>query len=123
MNKDNRSITIGGVEYPLILTMRAAKEIGKRYGGLGQLGDMLLNKENIAQAVDELSFLITLLANQGILIHNLQHPSDKKPLLTEEAVELLTTPWEMAGFKDAITDATTRGLTRAVESEPDAKNG
>ena len=43
--------------------------------------------------------------------------SDKKPLLTEETVELLTSPGELAEYKDAITEAMLKGTKRNVESE------
>ena len=52
-------------------------------------------------ALDEIIWLITLLANQSVLIHNLQHPEDKKEPLTQDAVELLTSPFELAGYKEA----------------------
>ena len=64
-----------------------------------------------------LYWLITMLANQAIMIHNLRHPDEKRPLLTEEAVELLTTPFELAGFKDAISQAMFLGTKRDIESE------
>lgn len=35
-------IEIGGMEYQLILTTKATKEIAKRYGGLENLGDKLM---------------------------------------------------------------------------------
>ena len=115
-------ITVGGYSYNLVLTTRATREIGKRYGGLAYLGDKLLKTENFELALDEIVWLITLLANQGVEIHNLQHPEDQRPLLTEEAVELLTTPFELAEFKDAILEAMARGARRHVESEKDPKN-
>ncbi len=111
-------ITIGGKEYELVLTTRATKEIAKRYGGLASLGDRLLNTENFELALDELIWLIALLANQSILIHNFQHPEEKQELLTEEAIELLTTPTDLAEYKDAIMDSMLRGTKRFVESEP-----
>ena len=49
-------------------------------------------------------WLITLLANQSILIYNLWNET-KKPLLTEEAVELLTSPYDLAEYKTAIMTA------------------
>ncbi len=67
-------------------------------------------------ALDEIIWLITLLCNQSIEIHNLRN-SDKKPLLTEETVELLTSPGELAEYKDAITEAMLKGTKRNVESE------
>lgn len=110
-------ISIGGVEYQLILTTRATKEISKRYGGLQNLGDKLLKTENFKLALDEILWLLALLANQSILIHNLKNPSDKKDLLTEEALELLTSPCELAEYKGAIMEALLKGTKRNIESE------
>ena len=90
---DDRStaINIGGREFELLLTTKATKEIAKRYGGLDKLGDKLLNSENFDAALSEVVYLITLLANQPILIHNLRNKGNEKDLLTEDEVELLTT--------------------------------
>lgn len=117
-NERAASITIAGKEYQLILTTRATKEIAKRYGGLANLGDKLMKTENFELALDELIWLIALLANQSILIHNFQHPEDKREPLTEEEIELLTTPTDLAEYKDAIMDSMLRGTKRNVESEP-----
>ena len=120
---DERSavITLGGKEYELLLTTRATKEIAKKYGGLGNLGEKLTKSENFEGALDELLWLIVLLCNQSILVHNLQHPDEKKELLEQDTVELLTTPFELAGFKDAIMNAMLKGTKREIESE-DEKN-
>jgi len=116
---DERSsvITIGGIRYKLILTTRATKEIAKRYGGLENLGEKLMKSENFEMALDEIVWLITLLANQSLLIHNLQNKDDKKELLKEEDVELLTSPLELATYKEAIIEAMFKGTKRYVESE------
>ena len=115
-------ITIGGLEYELILTTKATKEIAKRYGGLEDLGEKLMKAENFEMALDEIVWLITLLANQSIYIHNRLN-EEKKELLTEDDVELLTSPVEMATFKDAIMEAMFKGTKRYIESEEaDAKN-
>ena len=111
------SITIGGVDYKLILTTRATKEIAKRYGGLENLGEKLMKSENFEMALDEIVWLITLLANQSLLIHNLQNKDDKKDLLKEEDVELLTSPLELSTYKEAIIEAMFKGTKRYVESE------
>ena len=110
-------ITIGTQEYSLILTTRATKEIAKRYGGLENLGEKLMKSENFELALEEVVWLIALLANQSILIHNLLNSADKKDLLTEEAIELLTSPLEIATYKDAITVAMFKGTKRYIESE------
>ena len=118
MNDERSSkITIGGVEYTLILTTRATKEIAKRYVGLENLGEKLMKSENFEMALDEIVWLITLLANQSLLIHNLQNKDDKKELLKEEDVEILTSPLELATYKEAIIEAMFKGTKRYVESE------
>lgn len=121
---DDRStkISIGGREFELILTTRATKEIAGRYGGLENLGEKLMKSENFEMALEELVWLITLLANQSVLIHNLRFPEDKEELLTQETVELLTTPMDLAAYKSAIMEAMLKGTKRNVESENNAKN-
>ena len=121
-NERSSFINIGGEEYELILTTRATKEIAARYGGLENLGDKLLKNTNFEMALGEIVWLITLLANQSILIHNLKNRDEKKPLLTEEDVELLTVPSDLAEYKAAITEAMYKGTKRNIESEEDSKN-
>ena len=116
------NITIGGEDYELILTTKATKEIAGRYGGLENLGEKLMKSENFEMAIGEIVWLITLLANQSILIHNLKHKDSQRDLLTEELVELLTTPLDLAGYKVAITEALYKGTKRNVVSEVDSKN-
>lgn len=116
------SILIGGEEHTLILTTKATKEIAGRYGGLENLGDKLMKSENFEMAIGEIVWLIALLANQSILIHNLRHKDTPKSLLTEEEVELLTSPLDLAGYKAAITEALYKGTKRNIESETDPKN-
>ena len=121
-NERSAKISIGGAEYELILTTRATKEIARRYGGLENLGEKLLKAENFELALDEIIWLITLLANQSILIHNLKHRDKPKELITEEEVELLTSPLELAAYKTAITEAMFKGTARDITSEEDPKN-
>ncbi len=116
------NINIGGDEYTLLLTTKATKDIAGRYGGLENLGDKLMKSENFEMAIGEIVWLITLLANQSILVHNLKHKDEPKELLTEEMVELLTTPVDLADYKLAITEALYKGTKRNVESESDSKN-
>ena len=123
MNTERTSnIVIGGEEYTLLLTTKATKEIAGRYGGLENLGDKLMKAENFEMALGEIVWLITVLANQPILIHNLKHKDNPKELLTEEEVELLTNPLDLAEYKAAITEALFKGTKRNIESEADPKN-
>lgn len=111
------AILIGGQPYELTLTTRATKEIARRYGGLENLGEKLMKSENFEMALDEVVWLLTLLANQAILARNLRNKDKHEPLLTEDEVELLTSPLELAGYKTAITEAMYKGTKRNVESE------
>ncbi len=117
------TIVIGSQPYELILTTRATKEIARRYGGLENLGEKLMKSENFEMALDEVVWLLTLLANQSILVRNLKKREAPEPLLTEDEVELLTSPLDLAAYKEAITEAMFRGTKRNIESEEEnAKN-
>lgn len=122
MNERSSIIKIGGEEYELLLTTKATKEIAGRYGGLENLGDRLMNSENFEEALGEIIWLITLLANQSILIYNIKSKEKPKALLTEDEVEILTTPYDLTEYKAAITEALFKGTQRNVESETDSKN-
>ncbi len=121
---DERSafINIGGTEYELVLTTRATKAIAGRYGGLENLGEKLMKSENFEMALDEIVWLLTLLANQSILIYNLKNKDNPKELLTEEVVEILTSPFDLAEYKNAITEAMLKGTKRNVESEEETES-
>ena len=108
MDERTATVNIGGQEYEMLLTTRATKAIAGRYGGLENLGEKLMKAENFEMALDEIVWLITLLCNQPILVHNLKHPEDKKPELTD--------------CKDAIMEAMYRGTKRNIESESVGKN-
>ncbi len=117
------NIRIGGEEHALLLTTRATKEIMKQFGGLETLGDKLMQAEDLDKAFDKVVWLIVLLANQSILVHNYRHKDAPRELLTEEVVELLTSPADLARYNGAILEALSRGMARTVLSEPDPKNG
>ena len=112
------SITIAGTEYALLLTTKATKEIAKCYGGLQNLGDKLFaGQDNFEEGLDQILWLITLLANQSVLVHNYQFPNDKQDLLDTETLELMTSPYDLLGYKDAILACMNKGTRREVEGE------
>lgn len=115
-------ITIGGEQYELLLTTRATRQIAGRYGGLDNLGEKLMKSENFELAISEIVWLITLLANQSILVYNLKNKAAPRELLDEDTVELLTSPADLADYKTAITEALFKGTKRNVTSEVDTKN-
>ena len=120
-NERSAMIKIGGEEYEMILTTKATKAIAGRYGGLQDLGERLMKAENFEMALDEIVWLLTLLANQSILIYNLKNKDTPKDLLTEDEVELLTSPLELATYKNAITEAMFKGTARNIQSEAEGE--
>lgn len=116
--ENEAKITLGGEDYPLMLTTRAVREIGRRYGGLDKLGELMTADQNSDQAFDTAIWLITLLANQPILIYNRNHKGEEKQLLTTDDVELMTTPADLTAAQIALKIALSRGMSRSVISEP-----
>ena len=125
MSDRGAMITLCGKQYELILTTKATKEINRRYGGLDKLGDKLSNSEGFEEIIDELVWLLTLLINQGILVHNAVNKffaEKQKPLFSEDDIEVLTSPADFADYKDAIFEALQKGAMRHIKSEETSKN-
>ena len=125
MGERGAMITLCGSQYELILTTKATKEINRRYGGLGKLGNRLSKAETFEETIDELVWLLTLLINQGILVHNAVNKllgEKQKPLFSEDDIEVLTSPADFADYKDAIFEALQKGAMRHVKSEENPKN-
>ncbi len=108
-------IEIGNKQYELVLTTEATKEIAKRYGNLSKLGEKLEGR-NFEDSLDDIIWLVTLLVNQGIKRNNF-YEGTKTPLLTEEAVGLLTSPSDIIDFTQEIQEALVNGTKRVVLSE------
>ena len=125
MSERGAMITLCGSQYELILTTKATKEINRRYGGLDKLGDKLSKSEGFEEIIDELVWLLTLLINQGILVHNAVNKllgEKQKPLFSEDDIEVLTSPADFADYKDAIFEALQKGAMRHIKSEENPKN-
>ncbi|WP_201613412.1 hypothetical protein [Gulosibacter hominis] len=115
------TVTIGGEEYELVLTTKSTRLIAERYGGLEHLGNALETSDDLGKTLGEVIWLITLLANQSVAIHNLHHPDDTRPELTEDEVELLTIPADLADYRGAIAEALQRGTRRDILTAPAPK--
>jgi len=82
-----------------------------------------MKADNFEMALEEICWLIALLSNQSILIHNLKNKDKSRDLLTEEEIELLTSQLDLAEYKLAITEAMFEGTKRHIESaEEQSKN-
>ena len=110
------TVSIGGEAYE-----KATRLIAERYGGLEHLGNALETSDDLGKTLGEVIWLITLLANQSVQIHNHRLPDNKRPELTEDEVELLTVPADLADYRGAIAEALQRGTRRDILTEPALK--
>ena len=114
-------LVLGKEKIPLLLTLKATREIATRYGGLEELGNKMLESMDLNGMIDEIVWLIVVLANQCILIENLENKTNK-PLLTENELELKMDPYDMTSYREAILAALQAGQRQHVQSEEEPKN-
>ena len=116
---DSRSVPvkIGGKDYNLTLTTLAEHILSKKYGGISEFGTKMFREEDFDLALDETAEILVVLANQEIMLRNLDKPDDPEPLLSAERVLLSCTPLELAELRTAAVQAISLGRQRNVESE------
>ena len=114
-------LVLGKEKIPLLLTLKATREIATRYGGLEELGNKMLESMDLNGMIDEIVWLIVVLANQCILIENLENKTNK-PLLTANELELKMDPYDMTSYREAILAALQAGQKQHVQSEEEPKN-
>ena len=114
-------LVLGKERIPLLLTLKATREIATRYGGLEELGNKMLESMDLNGMIDEIVWLIVVLANQCILIENLENKTNK-PLLTSTELELRMDPYDMTSYREAILAALQAGQRQHVQSEEEPKN-
>ncbi len=128
ISKRSVEVTIGEKTYDMILTSAATLAITEKFGGLAELGKAMAGNGD-ADAIKNTLWLVTLLCNQSVAIHNLWHPESPEPKLTEEAVMLLTTPEDFKEFAEKVTIAITKGARsedgneKTEESEKNTQAG
>ena len=114
-NDRTAKLKIGGKEYTLILTLKATKAISERFGGLTKMGEALTKAT--ADNLGSVIWLIATLANQSVLIYNFEHPESPEKEVTEELIELMMKPIDLAEAKEAIMECMIKGTKRDVESD------
>jgi hypothetical protein len=137
------SVVIGGQEYELLLTMGATRKISAKYGGVLEFGEALLGPADLIgkaepgepkrqekskgydEQAEHVLWMLALLINQTILIHNKQHPNDRKELITEEHIELFSLQFQLPDYISAICKALNRGAARDIPAgePPEDKGG
>lgn len=111
-------VQIDGVTYSLIFTTAAMGAVGKKYGGVEEMGEaMQIDKSN---AVEDICWLIALLANQGIMLKTRNTNPNNPELLTAELVGLLTMPLELT---QVLSQAAIKAVELGMNIEHDAGDG
>ena len=108
-------IKIGLREYPMLMTLRATKEITRKYGGLEDLAAEVF-ADKWEEALDDFCWLVALLINQCISIINLRERANF-PYLKPEDVEIQLGPVDMPACSEALAKCLLYGTARHVESE------
>lgn len=113
-------IEIAGKKYPLNFSVKAAKEVSKRYGDISNIGDAFSGK-TMDEMMDESSWILALLIEQGVAYKKIVEGEDIKAL-TKEELEVVMGVVDFADLKDILLGAMMAGMKREVEVETDPKN-
>jgi hypothetical protein len=112
MDQQNMIAKIGDKKHALVFTVRALKAVNKKYGGIKQMTEAMDGDEG---SEDVFTWLITLLANQGIEIEN-RNNGTHMPSITEDDVELMEPVWFKRACGKAM-NAVTLGMTRELSDD------
>lgn len=113
-------IEIAGSKYPLNFSVKAAKEVAKRYGDISNIGDAFTNK-TMDEMMDEANWILALLIEQGVAYKKIVEGEDIKAL-TKDELEIVMGVSDFADLKNTLLGAMMAGMKREVEVEPDPKN-
>lgn len=109
-------------ERELKFNLNALNKIKEKFGSLDGMEQALSKGADPLDAVPDLIWLLTLLANQSIIERNMDieygiESGEKEKLLTEEYVSIKMNPADIIGKKNSIFDALTDGMSFTAISE------
>lgn len=113
-------LEIAGRKYPLNFSVKAAKEVSKRYGDISSVGDAFSDKP-LDEMMDEATWLLALLLEQGAAYKKAMDGEDIK-VFTKDELEVVLGVTDFAKLKDTLLGAMMAGMKREVEVAPDPKN-
>lgn len=113
-------IEIAGKKYPLNFSIRAAKEVAKKYGDISNVGDAFTDKP-MDEMMDEATWILALLIDQGAAYKRVVDGEDIKAP-TQEELEVIMGVADFANIKDTLMGAMMAGMKREIEVEPNPKN-
>jgi len=113
-------IEIAGRKYPLNFSVKAAKEVAKRYGDITNI-DKAFDNKTLDEMMDEATWILALLIEQGVAYKKVMDGEDIKAL-TKEELEVVMGVVDFTDIKETLLSAMTAGMKREVEVEQDPKN-
>lgn len=116
MESNLRTISIGGKNYPMCFSVKAAQEVSLRYGGLEHVAAGI-SEGGTEKILGEVVWLLALMIGQGAARRNLLEGAGEKPA-TEEEIGILMDVSDLANLQGQLMDAMTAGMTREVEVDP-----
>lgn len=108
-------IEIAGTSYPLNFSVKAAKELTKRYGALDKIGEALSIKKT-DELFDELMYLLALLQNQGADYANIMEGKEIRKFSPEQ-LEVIMGTVDCVALQDRLMEAMAAGMKPTVETE------
>lgn len=113
-------IEIAGKKYPLNFSVKAAKEVSKRYGDIENVSDAFTDKE-MSEMMDEATWILALLIEQGVAYKKIVE-GEELTAPTKDELEIIMGVADFADLKDTLLGSMMAGMEREVEVEPDPKN-
>ena len=98
----------------MILTIKATAEISARYGSVETLNEKLKHPNHPDLPLDEIIWLITLLANQAFLIDKFKTNCMMGKRVSEGEMELFVSPQNLEYYKETIAEAISKATGDAL---------
>lgn len=130
------ALKIGGKDYNLVFTLGALMDVTMRLNGISEMAKGMetepikksdtvaekarkakKNKDAAIYTMQEMPWLIALLANQGLLIEADETNKPVKELLTPEKVRLRMKPIAYSKAQDLVMEAIAAGMKQEEEKE------
>lgn len=113
-------IEIAGKKYPLNFSVKAAKEVSKRYGGVENVTEAF-SSGKVDEMMDEATWILAVLMEQGSAYKKIID-GEEIEAPTKEELEIIMGVSDFANIQDALMGAMTSGMEREVEVEVSPKN-
>jgi len=109
------NIEIAGTQYPLNFSIKAAKEVTKRYGALEKVADVF-EKKTEDELFDELMFLLALLLDQGARYKEIVN-GEKVRTFTADELEVVMGSMDCIDLKSTLMSAMAAGSEQSIKLE------